>query len=631
MNMIFCHQCMRQRPKDEQFCPVCGYVHGTSNRIGYVLPPELILDGRYLLGNMQKQAHDCIYYSALDLQSENVVQVVEYFPQGKASRTGTSVVWTIPIEDVQNLLIGFQKQNSNTYLFLENGTIYSVQNIQSVAEITPANAALIISDKKTVVDVSDQLLDNLSTEKARQKNAAGKSGKSTGTKRKPKLRKHKKALVGIAMILLLLGWCGVNHLRGNQAMKSEDYPKAVSAYSADFLFGKKSHIEALRLAGEECFENENYVAAADYFSQMGSEGETRWSDAIYEQALLLIREEKYEEAITVLENIASEVRAAEQKGVAQLEIAKELYRSDKTDEAIALAKSIENTTHADVTAFLNNIYLNEANILVSRKEYQKAIDTYKKCQGNAEADFYLSVFDDLYNGNPYRAASAIMEQQNKEISNRPVSDWLTIFRNIIHNLPNKEDLEACLNQKAAIRLLEKPNDFFAESFYQKFDIIFDGINMIDCKEISGDENISVNSLEDLYARCGSNPAGKILIVVQTHDFPDKNASQMISFGAMDLLPAEYHPSSLSEVEYLVLIDYNYNRTGSYTKGTKAARETAKITIYHMPDKKSVAASNTLYGGNAPNSFYYYGSPPAWKSGGAPNISEKLVELLKKIM
>ena len=70
MNMVFCHQCMRKRPLEEQVCPVCGYVHGTVHVTGSVLPPEIILDGRYLLGCMQSQDPSCIYYSALDLQTE---------------------------------------------------------------------------------------------------------------------------------------------------------------------------------------------------------------------------------------------------------------------------------------------------------------------------------------------------------------------------------------------------------------------------------------------------------------------------------------------------------------------------------------------------------------------------------
>lgn len=635
MNMIFCHQCMRKRPKDEQICPVCGYVHGAPNVVGSVLPPEIILDGRYLLGNMQKQDHDCISYSALDLQSENAVRIVEYFPRKKASRSGTAVLWSVPIADAQNLLIGFQKQNSNTDLFLENGTIYSVQSFhseQSVAEIAPTSAALTVPDQKAFVEVSDQLIGSPSAGHAPQKKMSGKSGNITGAKKRTKHRKGRKAHAAIAVILLLLlGWCGGNHLRGNQAMKQKDYSTAISAYRADFLFGRKLHTEALRLAGEECFKNEDYAAAAEYFGKMGSAGEARWSDSVYEQALLLIRDQKYQDAITVLEKIASEDRAAEQKGLAQLKIAEELYRSGKTNEAIAQAKSIENTTYADVTAFLNNIYLKEANILVIRKEYQKAIDTYKKCQGHAEAEFNLSVFEGLLGGDPYRAATAIMEQQDSNVSSFSRGEWWRIFENTLTLLPSETNLDKYLNQEAAIALLEDPIDFFSESYSQKFDAIFDRNNMIDCTEIPQDESITVHSLEDLYNRCGMNPANKILIAVQTHDFPDKNATAMISFGAMDLLPAEYRPASLAEVEHVVLIDYNYSRSGSYTKGTKAVRENAKITIYHMPDLKAIASSNTLQGGYAPGSFYYYGFPPAWKSGGAPNVSAKLVEMLKKIM
>ena len=219
MNMIFCHQCMRKRPKDEQICPVCGYVHGVPNIIVNVLPPESILDGRYLLGNMQKQDPECIYYSALDLQTENTVRIVEYFPPKKASRSGTAVLWSVPIEDVQNLLIGFQKQNSNTDLFLENGTIYSVQRFQSeqsVAEIAPPSAALTVQDKKAFVEVSDQLIGSPSAGHAPKKKMSGKSRNNTGAKKRTKHRKGRKALVVIAVILLLLlGWCGGNHLRGN--------------------------------------------------------------------------------------------------------------------------------------------------------------------------------------------------------------------------------------------------------------------------------------------------------------------------------------------------------------------------------------------------------------------------------
>ena len=125
--------------------------------------------------------------------------------------------------------------------------------------------------------------------------------------------------------------------------------------------------------------------------------------------------------------------------------------------------------------------------------------------------------------------------------------------------------------------------------------------------------------------------GKILIVLQSHDYSTKATKQVVSLAAMDLLPAEYRPASLSEVEYVAFINYDYTRDGTYTGGTAGVKENAKITIYKMPAKKSAATSGTLHGPGSPYTMYYNGKRPTWYSGGAPNVSSKLVELLKKVM
>lgn len=620
---------------EEKICPVCGYEHGISNVMDQILPPEMILDGRYLLGNMQKQNADSIVYAALDLYNDEVVSVTEYFPDNKANRAGTAVIWAVPVDDVQNLLIGFQGRNSEKELFLENGTIYGVQKASAAdgdTLIIPRGAALAVPGEKGIVEVPDNVVGSLTPGRASGKSKAGKSAKSAAAKRQTKKRGKAKAAAGAAAaVILLLGWCGGNHLRGNQAMKQENYVKAISAYGADFLFSGKQHAHALRLAGEECFANADYVGAAEYFKKLGDDGEARWSDAVYEQALLLIQEEKYEEAISVLEDIASESRAAEQKGVAQLEIAKELYRSGKTNEAITLAQSIENTTHANVTAFLNNIYLNEADICIGNEDYQGAIKAYKKCRDDAEAAFNLSVFENLMGGDPHLAATAVVEDHEKGTSGYTVGDWYRIFKNVIEGLPAATDLNVNLNRETAIGLLDTPVDFSDESHVGNFELFLKGVDMIGATKIVGDDCFVISSMDDVYSQCGTAPAGKILIVLQTHDYPDKNKAYMVSNGVMSLLPVEYRPASLAEVEYVVMINYNYSKTGKYTKGTVAVQENAKITIYRMPDKKSVATSSSLKGSRAPSTVYYYGTPPEWYSGGAPNVSKKLIELLKKIM
>ena len=155
--------------------------------------------------------------------------------------------------------------------------------------------------------------------------------------------------------------------------------------------------------------------------------------------------------------------------------------------------------------------------------------------------------------------------------------------------------------------------------------------MVDGRDIDAADHFTVTSMDDLYSQCGTAPAGKILIVLRAKNFSGKTTKQVVSLAAMDLLPAEYRPASLAEVEYVALIDYDYKQTGRYMIGTAAVQENAKINIYKMPAKKSAASSGTLRGSGAPYTMYYQGTPPAWYSGGAPNVSSKLVELLKKVM
>lgn len=623
MNMVFCHQCMRKRSPDEVLCPVCGYEHGKNDVQMHALSPETILDGRFLLGNMQKQDQNCIYYSALDLQKDTVVRIKEYYPHGKTSRTGLTVAWSVSLDEVQKLLIEFQNQNKDSDLFLENGTIYCAEKMPAAEQKKPVKAE--------IVSVSVPVKQSNAITKA---NTTAVSKKTVRQKNTGKIKKNScfgMVAAIVCVIVLILGWCGINHIRGNQAMEQERYADAIAAYKMDFLFSSKACAEAISMAGEEAFTSGDYAAAAEYFGELGADGETRRSDAIYEQAKQLIKEEKYEDAILILESIKSEERASALTGVAQLEIAKELYRDGKTEEAIKQAESVENTTQADVVAFLNLIYLNEANIRIGREDYKGAVSFYKKCQGDAEAEFNLSVLETLMNGNPYQAATVIAEQLDGSASSISRWEWQVIFENVISDLPEAKDLDVCLSRETAIALLKDPIDFNDESHAESFDIFLKGNYMIGATEIEGDRCFSVSSMEDLYSQCGTAPAGKILIVLQTHDFPDKNKAQMVSLGVMNLLPVEYRPVSLAEVEYIVLVSYNYSKTGKYTKGTTAVQENAKITVYRMPDKKSVANSGTLRGDRAPNSFYYYVTPPDWYSGGAPNVSSKLVGLLKKIM
>ena len=183
MKMAFCYQCMRKRPLDETVCPACGYTHGSEKAMPHTLKPETILDGRYLLGNVQKQDHNCIFYSALDLQTESVVSIKENFPQGKTIRKGMEVIWSVSIDQVQELLVAFQNQNKSSELFLENGTIYSVEKAQNqeLTRIESSNLAVKPAAEAVVYKAPSAPKNKTKeTKSSKPKNTKPKSSKKNG-------------------------------------------------------------------------------------------------------------------------------------------------------------------------------------------------------------------------------------------------------------------------------------------------------------------------------------------------------------------------------------------------------------------------------------------------------------------
>ena len=438
------------------------------------------------------------------------------------------------------------------------------------------------------------------------------------------------ALISAAAVLVLvLGWCLLFHLQGNSRMKQADYPAAISAYQKDFLFGRGGAREALTKAGEEAFAANDFEAAIGYFERLGKNGRERWADAVYAYGVQLTEQGRPEEAIEVLGQIAEEERAIRQTDVARLAVAQKLYDQGNYQEAVAAAKEVSNPDNADPTPLLNAAYLRIAGGLLRSGRDEEAMTALDSCVDDAKAESNAEALRALLHGDlaaGARAATLALNYGNSELTRE---EWLTVLeRHISSNLPS--ELKARLDREAALAILGEPVQFGGSDYESRVEEMTDS-QMVGAYEGYDDEWHAFSSLDELYSQCGANPAGKILIVASRHSYPDRNETFAVRFDLMRLLPAERYPASLDEVEYVMVITYDFSKDGSYTNGiTVGVRENARINAYRMPDKGHVQAGSSVSGPHSPDTILVL-TPPAYYSGGVPSITEEFVRILGKLL
>lgn len=83
-----CFNCMADYPEEPGLvCRCCGYDNETAQGEGGCLFPGSIIQGRYIVGNVQKIRDTVISYIGWDALFERTVQIQEYFPGAYAERS----------------------------------------------------------------------------------------------------------------------------------------------------------------------------------------------------------------------------------------------------------------------------------------------------------------------------------------------------------------------------------------------------------------------------------------------------------------------------------------------------------------------------------------------------------------
>lgn len=134
------------------------------------------------------------------------------------------------------------------------------------------------------------------------------------------------------------------------------------------------------------------------------------------------------------------------------------------------------------------------------------------------------------------------------------------------------------------------------------------------------DGISEAQYSDLLSLTATAPAGKILILHRWSEFGTGEKNINLDLGLMRTLPDEYYPGSLEEVEFVILMDATYERTGAYESGTVRIHETTTLTLYN-------AAGEELYTetveGLDDDYMYYFGEAPEYYSAASPDMKAAL--------
>lgn len=134
------------------------------------------------------------------------------------------------------------------------------------------------------------------------------------------------------------------------------------------------------------------------------------------------------------------------------------------------------------------------------------------------------------------------------------------------------------------------------------------------------DGISEAQYSDLLSLTATAPAGKILVLHRWSEFGTGEKNINLDLGLMRTLPDEYYPGSLEEVEFVILMDATYERTGAYESGTVRIHETTTLTLYN-------AAGEELYTetveGLDDDYMYYFGEAPEYYSAASPDMKAAL--------
>lgn len=443
------------------------------------------------------------------------------------------------------------------------------------------------------------------------------------------MRKFISAFVSILAISILISACS----------KTDKEPEKKAADEISQRYVTEAH---------ELMEKGDYENALRYYEWAGEKGKPYIKDCFYKKIIDTIVKTKdvneCERAIRQVRldaassKLLTEEEYQEALSEAMIQKTEQIYDklmweqnlfTDSLERLLELAKKenikqeklnqIEDIYHTCEGLWLFSIWdRNETN-------EERAIEEWRKCSDNSIGKKLLETYYATKNGDILKA----IEEVEKIL---PTSQQKEIYINALVEYAKEQNIYNDVNGLLQIHkiaydhenYLQNKNGTITKSFKTSY-AIKAGID-----GLSGDLEISADYLKEIKKSCGKEPNSKILILYKGKEFKTNKSKYFISESLMDNLPEEYYPETVEEVEYVILIDVSFNRTGRYQyTGAVRILEKATVSLYTADKKTPIWKSDVIFG-EQDDTMEYYGYAPEYYSKESPKISEALITITETI-
>lgn len=437
--------------------------------------------------------------------------------------------------------------------------------------------------------------------------------------------------------------------QGEKALAQNDYKTAISIYR---ILGDRDKLsESLIGQGLNFCEDGQYPEAIESFYEAGEQGELYWEETLLKYAEILINQGIKQERLTrfteaekllfqlpgndqakkLLQDIATYTQLIETaQKIGLHDISQNVHNMEYSDllqllEPLRTPQMLSKAKYEDLNYAVGIKAMKAGDYLTAEEFFSycisESIYAYSKMLNLLRQEDYLAAALLCYNDLPKDLGmtwgeifGAVMGWDTTEPTN------LFLLETII-GFPRRGSREILTTDHFAF---QKESSLMAEYYLGEID--------------SDYKTIPIENIQNIYDLCGTDPKGKLLILRSQQDYPRGKIHYGLERLLMEYMPTELFPARLSDVSYVMMINYDYNHEGTYSEtltiggqshflGTFSfLRFKAQIKVFDVQTMKPIYTSPWIFGDGKPETL----DSGVWRGSNLPELGQYVVEAIEMI-